>query len=177
MKNTAPALPIRHVFDLGDLSQAGSTVTVTAKGDELARLAKWAGLDAVRAFGGNITLSRLSQSRFVLEADLEADIVQSCVVTLEPLETHISRHIARELHFVRHADPGRGELTLAAGDDEVPETINTLDYDLAAPLLEEFVLAIDPYPRKEGAAFAPLEVPEEAPENPFGVLKKLKVQD
>ncbi len=177
MKNTAPALPIRHVFDLGALSPSGSTATVTAKGDELARLAKWAGLDAVRTFCGNVAMRRLSQTRFAIEADLEADIVQSCVVTLEPVETHISRHIARELHFVRHADPASGELTLAAGDDEVPETITALDYDLAAPLLEEFVLAIDPYPRKAGAAFTPIEVPEEAPESPFGVLKKLKERD
>jgi hypothetical protein len=177
MKKTAPALPIHHLFDLGVLSQAGSTVAVAASKDELARLAMWAGVNEVRRFGGSVTLKRLSQTRFAFEADLDADFVQSCVVTLEPLETHISRHIARELHFVRHAEPGRGELTLAAGDDEVPETITGLDYDLAAPLLEEFVLAIDPYPRKEGAAFAPPVASEEAPESPFGVLNKLKKRD
>ena len=177
MKNDNPAPPFQHVFDLGDLTQAGSTVNVRADEEERARLAKWAGVDTVRTFGAKIELSKLSQTRFNFEAELEADIVQSCVVTLEPVETYISRHIARELHISRHAEPGRGELTLSAGDDDVPEMITSPDYDLAAPLLEEFVLAIDPYPRKEGAAFTPPETGKEASESPFGVLKKLQGRD
>ena len=56
----------------------------------------------------------------------------------------------------------------------MPETIVSLDYDLAAPLLEEFALAIDPYPRKAGAAFAVPAEPDDAPESPFAVLKTLK---
>jgi len=170
-------LPLHHFFDLGGLTQAGSSVTVTATGDELARLAGWAGVDAVRAFRAGVALKRLSQTRFAFEADLTADIVQSCVVTLEPVRTRIARHIARELLLLPHAEPQGGELTLSAGDDEVPETITGLEYDLMAPLLEELVLAIDPYPRKKGAAFAAPPDPEGAPESPFAVLKSLKEQD
>lgn len=174
MKDTTAAPPLHHFFDLGDLSQAGSVVAVVAGGDELARLAKWAGVDAVKRFAAEVTLHKLSQTRFGFEADLAADIVQSCVVTLEPIETHIARHLVRELHLAPKARPREGELTLAAGDDDVPETIASLHYDLAAPLLEEFVLAIDPYPRKEGATFTPPEAPEAAPESPFASLKHLK---
>ena len=166
--------PLHHRYDLGDLSQAGSVVTVRAGGDELARLAKWASVDAVRAFEGTVGLRRISRTHFEFEADLAADIVQTCVITLEPVETHIERHITRELLFAPRAQPEEGELTLAAGDDDVPETIMSLDYDLAAPLLEEFALAIDPYPRKAGAAFAVPAEPDDAPESPFAVLKTLK---
>jgi len=174
MKDKAADLPIHHYFNLGDLSQAGSTVTVAAAGDELPRLAQWAGVEAVRKFAATVALRKLSQTRFTFEAELAADIVQNCVVTLDPLKTHIARHIARELLFAPRARPPAGELTLAAGDDDVPETIASLRYDLAAPLLEEFVLAVDPYPRKRGAAFAPPEEPPEAPASPFAVLKSLK---
>jgi len=177
MKQTISALPLQHIFDLGGLSQAGSTVEVAAHGDELARIAQWAGLDAVRAFGGRIALRRISQSRYGFEADLEADVVQSCVITLEPVESHIARHISRELLLAPNAIPEAGELTLSAGDDDVPEMLDSLDYDLAAPLLEEFVLAIDPYPRKAGAAFLPPAEPQDAPESPFAALKALKKQD
>ena len=173
MKDTSP---LHHLFDLGNLSLAGSVVTVQAGGDELARIAEWVGVEAVRAFGGTVTLRRISRTHFEFEADLEADIVQRCVVTLEPMEAHIARHIARELQFVPRAQPVEGELTLAAGDDDVPETITSLDYDLAAPLLEELVLAIDPYPRKAGAAFEAPAEPDDAPESPFAVLKSLKEQ-
>ena len=170
--NERPA-PVHHFFDLGDLSQAGSRITVAAKGDDLVRLAQWAGVAQVRVFGADVELRRLSQSRFMFEADLEADIVQNCVVTLEPVAAHIGRHIVRELHFSAHPHAQSGELTLSAGDEEVPEEITSLDYDLAGPLLEEFVLAIDPYPRKEGADFDPPTQEVGPPESPFAVLKRL----
>lgn len=176
MKNRIQPPPIQHLFDLGDLSQAGSIVEVAARGDELARLAQWAGVNAVRAFKAAVDLRRLSQTHYALEADLEADVVQSCVVTLQPVESHISRHISRELLLAPDARPQAGELTLSAGDDDVPEAIDSLEYDLAAPLLEELVLAIDPYPRAPGAAFAPPKEPDDAPESPFAVLKSLKEQ-
>ncbi|MGA7711303.1 MAG: DUF177 domain-containing protein [Rhizomicrobium sp.] len=169
--------PLRHVFDLGNLSHAGSQVTVSAQGDELPRLAEWAGVEAVHSFVGNVALRRLTQTHFAFEADLTADIVQICVVSLEPMETHIERHLARELHFTPRGRTERAELTLAAGDDDVPEEITSLYYDLAAPLLEEFVLAIDPYPRKGGIAFELPQDPQAAPESPFAVLKSLKEGD
>jgi uncharacterized metal-binding protein YceD (DUF177 family) len=174
MKNDT--LPLHHVFELGGLTHAGSVVEVAAHGDELARLAKWAGVDAIRAFTATVSLRRISNMRFNFEADLDADVVQSCVVTLEPVESHITRHVSRDLLLAPNAMPADGELTLSAGDDDVPETIDSLDYDLAAPLLEEFALSIDPYPRKAGAAFTAPAEPDDAPESPFAVLKSLKEQ-
>ena len=59
-------------------------------------------------------------------------------------------------------------------EDDIPEEIGSLHYDLAGPLIEEFVLGVDPYPRAPGVEF---EVPgdkTEAPESPFAVLKGLK---
>jgi uncharacterized metal-binding protein YceD (DUF177 family) len=176
MKHIEP--PLQHVFDLADLSQAGAEVIVAAKPEDLPGLAKWAGVDSVKKFSATVTLRRLSQSRFNFDANLTAIVVQSCVVTLEPVESRITRQITRELQLApRLPRDEAGELTLAAGDDDVPETIMSLDYDLAAPLLEEFVLAIDPYPRKAGAAFTPPVEPEAPQSSPFAVLKTLKDRD
>jgi hypothetical protein len=166
------AAPIHHFIGLGDLSQAGSRIEVVAGGDDLARLARWAGVDTVRAFRARVELSRLSRTRFSFEAELEADIVQSCVVTLDPVVTHIARQVTRELHFSPRPRAEGGELTLSAGDEDVPEEIASLDYDLAAPLLEELLLSIDPYPRKAGVTFEPPAQPAESPESPFAVLKR-----
>lgn len=167
-------LPLQYLFELGHLTPAGTTVTVEPKPGDLPRIATWAGVAAVEKFKGIVSLRRISTSRFGFEADLSADIVQACVVTLEPVAAHIERHVERELHYVPRAPVEEGELTLAAGDDDVPETITSLEYDLAGPLLEEFALAIDPYPRKAGAAFAAPVETEEVPESPFAVLKSLK---
>ncbi len=56
----------------------------------------------------------------------------------------------------------------------MPEEIDSTRFDLAAPLLEEFSLAIDPYPRAPGVAFDAPATTEDPPENPFAVLGKLK---
>lgn len=175
MKHIEP--PLQHLFDLSDLSQAGAEVTVKAAPEDLPGLAAWAGVDSVKQFSAIVTLRRLSQTRFNFDANLTADVVQSCVVTLEPVESRISRQITRELQLAPRLPQEAGELTLAAGDDDVPETIASLDYDLAAPLLEEFALGIDPYPRKAGAAFTPPVEPDESQSSPFAVLKALKDRD
>jgi hypothetical protein len=166
--------PIQHLYDLSRMSAAGDEIVVAAKDDELARLAQWAEVAGVTRFEGRISLSKMSQTRFVYEAELEADIEQSCVVTLEPVRSHIARSFSRTLHLTGIRAAARDlTVTVSPGDDDSPEEIESPRYDLAGPLLEEFVLAIDPYPRAAGVAFeAP--APEAAPESPFAVLKGLK---
>ena len=58
--------------------------------------------------------------------------------------------------------------------EEGPEEIESLHYDLAGPVLEEYVLSLDPYPRRPGVEFAPETGPLDRPESPFSVLKSLK---
>jgi uncharacterized metal-binding protein YceD (DUF177 family) len=167
--------PLERFFDLDRLGQAGADVAIALKGDDLAQLAKWAKVESVQNFHADVALKRLSQTRFKLDYSLAADLTQACVVTLEPVPSHIERAFSRELHVTSHAPPEKGgALALDAGDDEVPEEIASPHFDLAGPLLEEFVLAIDPYPRAEGASFeAPSEGDDDAG-NPFAVLKSLK---
>lgn len=167
--------PIERVYDLGDLSDAGYALDIAASPAELSRIAQWEEVGAVTRFEGRVTLKRRSSARFTYEASLEADVVQNCVVTLEPVKMQIARTISRDLHY----SPGQsiergGAITLAAAEDETPEMIDSLKFDLAAPLLEEFSLAIDPYPKAPGVAFEPPADWENAPESPFAVLKALK---
>lgn len=169
-----PDLPLKHIFDLGDLTNAGSVAEVKAGPEERVALAAWAGVESVERFGAQVTLRRLAQTRFKLEAILKAEITQACVVSLVPVKSRISREIARELHLAPRLPQESGELSHSAGDDDVPEAISSLEYDLAAPLLEEFSLAIDPYPRADGAAFTPVGDAEEPQQSPFAVLKALK---
>jgi uncharacterized metal-binding protein YceD (DUF177 family) len=165
--------PIVHIYDLNRLPVAGADVVVAAGADELIQLARWAEVDAVTRFEGRVALRKLSQTRFVYDAELSADIVQSCVVTLEPVRSRVARRFVRTLLLISGVD--RGEtVTLALGDDDSPDEIENPRYDLAIPLLEEFALAIDPYPRVPDVAF---EVPgpgAAGEESPFAVLKKLK---
>lgn len=173
------AAPLERIYDLDGLGRAGADVTIAADAEALKRLAAWAKVEAVESFKGEVALKKTAATRFSLDYTLDADIVQACVVTLEPIRSHIAQTFSRELHLShgtghRHAVKAE-ELTIAAGDDDAPEEIESPRYDLAGPLLEEFVLAIDPYPRAPDAALP--ELPETvAPprESPFAALKALK---
>jgi uncharacterized metal-binding protein YceD (DUF177 family) len=166
--------PLTRIFDLSRLSDAGAEIIIQASTEQRGRLADWAGVDAVERFDATVTLKRNSATHFAYDAALSADIVQSCVVTLEPVHSHLELNISRTLHlnkFPVRAGIAAEELSPVA--DEGPEEIEDPHYDLAGPLLEEFVLAIDPYPRAAGVMYQ--QEPEEAPpESPFAALRALK---
>lgn len=169
------ALPLERILDLADVPDAGYDARISASVDELRRLAEWAGVDAVTRLDGEVHVDRQSRTRFRIETTFEADIVQTSVVSLEPVCSRIVRAFERILHLSpglhRFADKG-GLVAPASADDGVPEKIESSRYDLAAPLREELALAIDPYPRAPGETFEP---PSDAdmPDSPFAVLKDL----
>jgi hypothetical protein len=177
MTETVNSPPIERLFELNRLSDAGYETTIALGPDERAELADWAGVVGVERFEAKVSLKRLSSTRFAYAARLETDITQACIVTLEPVTSTIALDFTRNLHLVpklKKLIDFSGELSPASGEDEVPEEIDRTRYDLAAPLLEEFSLAIDPYPRAPGVAFDAPAKEKEARENPFAVLKSLK---
>lgn len=166
-------LPFSHVFNLNRLGQAGDEVQITLSDAEREALARFTGVVRVGAFSAKIDLKKLAPNRFRLDFALDADIVQACVVTLADVPAHIALSFDRELHFspaLRRTGEGTVDIPL---EDDMPEEIDSLHYDLAGPLIEEFVLALDPYPRAPGVEFQPPEGVA-APESPFAVLKGLK---
>ncbi|MGZ5935101.1 MAG: YceD family protein [Rhizomicrobium sp.] len=177
MNMTHDSLPFEHIYNLGSLGRAGDEVVVSARGDELQRIADWAEVRRVESFSATVSLQKLSAARFTYDADMRAEIVQDCVVTLEPVRSLLERKIHRELHLTETRRPPADSDVLVdpvADEDDVLEEISNLHYDLAGPLLEELILAIDPYPRAPGVAFSPPPDPGGQPESPFAVLKNLK---
>ena len=170
--------PLERIRDLGDLPDTGYASAIVANADELRRLAGWAGVDEITRLEGRIDIRPQSRTRFLLETEFEADIVQTSVVTLEPLRSTIARNFTRTLHLASRTqgqmDKG-GWIAPSSADDEAPEEIESTRYDLLGPLREELLLAIDPYPRAPGESFA-LPKEEDLPESPFAVLEKLNRQ-
>jgi hypothetical protein len=173
------AVPFERQYNLGSLGRAGAELKLSARDEELVKLAQWAGVRRVESFSASVTLQRLSTESFVYEADLRAEIIQDCVVSLEPVRSAVRRNLHRELHLAETLRaPVDGDVVVdpTSEDDDVREEIASLRYDLAGPLLEEFVLAIDPYPRAQGVVFVVPAKPELGRTNPFAVLKNLKKQ-
>ena len=172
-------LPLAHPYTLARLGNAGDVVTFTADDAQRQAIARWAGLLSLQRLDVPVTIKKLGPGRFGLDFKLGADVTQACVVTLEPVPAKLDHSFRRELHFAgttRHkpADESVPEVVLDSLEEEGPEEISSLHYDLAAPVLEEFVLSLEPYPRRPGVEFAPPSDGFQPPESPFAVLKSLK---
>ena len=168
--------PLQQIYNLGSLGRSGSEVALAVRGDDLNRIAEWVNVQTVESFSAVVTLHKLSPSRFSYAAKMSAQFVQECVVTLKPVRSVMERNIHRELHLAetkRLLPPGDVVVDPISDEDDVREEISSLRYDLAGPLLEELVLAVDPYPRAPGAAFDPPKGRDGRPQSPFAVLKNL----
>jgi hypothetical protein len=182
--SSIPGLPLAHSYNLARLGNAGDGVILAANDTERAAIAKWSGILSLEAFEARVEIEKLAHNRFGLVFHLTAELTQACVVTLEPVRSRMERQFARELHFsgpTRHkpippnsGSPDSGLDLLLDSDQEGPEEIESLHYDLAAPILEEFALSLEPYPRCPGVEFCPQTYTQDRPESPFSALKKLK---
>jgi uncharacterized metal-binding protein YceD (DUF177 family) len=99
---------------------------------------------------------------------VSAHLGQTCVVTLEPIESDLTESI--DLVFAPAAQAQPEDLKL---EEEPPELLVDGKIDLGAIATEFLLLGIDPYPRKTGAEFAPIKV-DDAGAHPFAALDALK---
>ena len=156
---------------------------IEANAAERAALAERFGLLSLERFTAKIILRRLRKDLIRVRGRLTASLTQSCVVTLEPVAAEIAEDF--ELDFVegagdRSADSG-AELDLDVEAADGPEPLLGPEIDLGEVAAEQLGLAIDPYPRKPGAAIPAEWVGEETPApapaekvNPFAALEKLR---
>lgn len=178
-------LPLNQVYNLARLGNAGDVVEIFADEAQRAAIARWADVLSLENFAGRIEIRKVAPTRFGLSYALNADVTQACVVTLDPVPAHLEHRFSRELEFTgqtarrksaqsKSEPESASEVVLDSLEEEGPEEIESLHYDLAGPLLEEFVLILEPYPRRPGVAFEPPGEGLEPPESPFAVLKGLK---
>jgi uncharacterized metal-binding protein YceD (DUF177 family) len=158
---------------------AGETrhLDLRANPDECAALAARFAIPAVERLAARLTLAPETGGTTRLTGTLEADVVQECVVTLEPVAQQVST-----LLDLRILPPG----TPATDDDpDSPDEVETTgnSVDLGEVVAEQLALALDPYPRTPDAAIpAELEPLPEEPEadatphrpNPFAALARIK---
>lgn len=122
-----------------------------------------------------------------LEAQLEAELAQACVLTLEPAPASLSETVVRVWLPPAELQARLEQLSPDAlididpeAEDEEPEALGET-IDLGAAALEAVALGLDPYPRAPGAA---LERSDAAPagaepwreERPFEALSALKAR-
>jgi uncharacterized metal-binding protein YceD (DUF177 family) len=162
------------MISVAKIGDGGLAQTVTAKPQEYETIAAYLELAAVKALTGEFALTRWRGKGVRLTGKLIADVVQTCVVTLEPLEAHVEAEFERRFlphDKIEQETEDDGEIFVDPTAEDPPEPL-THEIDLGEILIEELALNLDPFPRKPGAAFH--ETHESARDNPFAVLAKLK---
>lgn len=174
------ALPLSRPFDTRRLGDAPLFERIDTTPEERAALAKAYELLALERLDADLTVSPWQRVGVKVSGRLVADLVQACVVTLEPVPQHLDH--AFELAFLppqdKVADPktvAEAEVIVAYDEDDPPDPLLGPVIDLGAIVAEQLALGIDPYPRAPGADLA-AEIGDasDASPSPFAALAGLK---
>lgn len=171
----ADVVPWSVPVTLDQIPEGGLHRVIEAPEAARAAIARLAELRDVSALSATFDLAKRGAQVHV-SGRVRGRVGQTCVVSLEPMETAIDETI--ELTFAPPAAGAVRDADLAADPlrktgDEAPEPLTGHSIDLGAIAAEFLVLAIDPYPRKEGAEFTAPAV-EETGNKPFAALAALK---
>jgi uncharacterized metal-binding protein YceD (DUF177 family) len=156
-------------------------VEIRANAAECTALAQRFAIPAVQRLEARLTLAPETGGTTRLTGSLEAEVVQECVVTLEPVAQPV--HVLLDLRILPPGTPATDD------DPDSPDEIETTgnSVDLGEVVAEQLALSLDPYPRAPDAAIPPelradpeegsdrpaAGTPAERP-NPFAALARVK---
>ncbi|CUT15479.1 Conserved hypothetical protein gene in Ubiquinolcytochrome C chaperone locus [Bradyrhizobium sp.] len=149
-----------------------------ASAAERQAMAETAGLREVVSVQADFDVVPKSGNRIQVTGHVRARIGQTCVVTLDPMESDIDEEV--DLIFAPEAEVRRlAELMEEGHDDQEqvadpPEAIVNGIIDLGRLATDALFLAVDPYPRKPGVVFEPEVTAPDPEDHPFAVLKALQ---
>ncbi len=157
------------------LPRDGLVETIEATPEERVALAKLNGLPDIARLTARFRIAKWKRGVRV-EGEVSARVTQTCVVSLEPFEVDVDEPV--EARFLprdakRPAPESVGDPVL---DPDEPDEIVDGGIDLGALAAEFLTLALDPYPRKPGSAFAPPVAPGDDG-TPFARLKPTSARD
>ena len=141
-------------------------------------MAAVAGLRNILSASASLDLTLKRGGRVHVTGRVRARIGQTCVVTLDPIESEIDEDI--DLMFAPAEQISQlSDLVEepAESDPEIPdppEPIVNGVIDLGRLATDALFLAVDPYPRKPGAVFEPHLEAADPEDHPFAALKALR---
>jgi uncharacterized metal-binding protein YceD (DUF177 family) len=165
-----PEQPWHVSVRLDDVPETGMHFDLVADENVRAGLAALAGVLGVPRLEAAIDVARHGNGLRAI-GRVTATVGQTCVVTLEPMESRVDEFI--DVVFAPASEGELADQTAAFEADEPPEALSDGTADIGALAAEFLLLGIDPYPRKPGAEFTPPRE-DNATATPFAALTKLK---
>lgn len=160
-----------------DQIRDGQRLDLVADDEERAAIAQRLDLEGLDRLEAHATLSRRGE-RIFAQGRLAASLSQRCVITGDPVSSHVDEPFTMEF---------RPEPTAARPDEEIElgsDELDTIFYeggviDLGAAIADTLGLSVDPFPRSASADAALKEagVMTESEMSPFAALAKLRRGD
>ncbi|WBL75639.1 DUF177 domain-containing protein [Bradyrhizobium xenonodulans] len=172
--------PWRSPVIVAQIPDTGLHRKLEASAAERQAMAELAGVREVLSAHADLDVVPKSGGRIQVTGRVRARIGQICVVTLDPIENEIEEEV--DLMFAPEAEARRLADLIEEGQDEAeppevvdpPEAIVGGIIDLGRLATDALFLAIDPYPRKEGAVFEAEVTALDPEDHPFAALKVLQ---
>ena len=169
---------LSRLVETDRLGPEGLKLTVEATPEERQALAGRFDLLAVDSLTAEVEVAGEPDGvSFRLQGRLRADVVQSCVVTLDPVPAHIEEAFERVYVPGRPVAAARGPLEtwVDPSNEEPAEPLIEGRIDVGEAIAEELGLALDPYPRRPGASLPEDFGPDrrKGEDSPFAGLKRL----
>jgi uncharacterized metal-binding protein YceD (DUF177 family) len=164
---------------VAQIPEAGLHRDIEADRAQREAMAELAGLREILSARAALDVTPKSGGRVHVAGHVRARVGQTCVVTLDPIESEIDEPI--DLIFAPPEQiPQLADLVddAAESDTEIPDPpepiVNGL-IDLGRLATDALFLGIDPYPRRPDAVFEPPVVAADPEDHPFAALKALQV--
>ena len=171
--------PWRAFVPVVQIPDTGLHRDIEADAAMRAAMAEIAGLREISRAQASFDLMPRSGGRVHVSGRVQARVGQNCVVTLDPIENDIDEEVDLIFAPVEQipelgepaddADEGPADMT------DAPEPIENGVIDLGRLATDVLYLAIDPYPRKEGASFEHQVAAPDPEDHPFAALKSLQL--
>lgn len=169
---------LRWDHPVRDIPESGMALERQATAEERAGLARALDLMACDALSAEYAVKPSADGRYRVSGRLRADVVQACVVTLEPVASSLEEEF--DVTFwpeERMPVPEGGAVDL--DDEPEPEPIVGGQLAVGRIVFECLAAALDPFPRAPDAALdrheaAPQSSGAGAPSSPFAVLAKIR---
>ena len=169
-------VPFSFVVRVRDIPAAGMDLTIVADELEREKIAEALQIPDVTGLQAVIRLETPDGNAVRLRGNLKGNVVQTCIVTLEPVEQQIEENL--DVVFLpqnsERSDGGK-VIQLDPLQDDDFEAYRNGRIELASYLTEHLALGLDPYPRIPGTDF-PAHIEDDTSDkvSPFESLKKLK---
>jgi hypothetical protein len=175
-----------HLISASRLSFKPATYRLVANEAERAALARRFELISLDRFEATVTLKREPGDAIRFDAEIDADLVQACIVTTDPVPARIT-DVFTLIYRADIDEATADQMALDNPEDEIIEPLMGDSIDIGEAVAQQLSVAMDPYPRSVGAQSSIASVQADLTEddeagapmarrNPFDALAVLKKQ-